>query len=259
MAEEGRRLTSWLVPGFPPSIMQPALASSNRCDSFRAKFLWARTVAAMGLMNRKQRSAGAARASISSGFVLGLGGLALLAASLPAHSLELSAPQAALYSTVSIFPPSAQQMTVCYGFVCRRRVMLDFTAGDRSALTHILAAGRASAAAERAAVQKAVIWFDRRMGPVLGTDKRVAKADIRAMDDKHITIAGTPLATSPASCWCCSNGGCLNITRWATRITAVTRWYCKRRTTRRCWSSARPRSNGSSTCGRAAMRKRPMS
>src|ERR1700716_3509493 len=106
-------------------------------------------------MNRKQRSGGTAAALISSGFALGLAGLALLAASLPAHSLELSAPQAALYSTVSIFPPSGEQMTVCYGFVCRRRVMLDFTAGDRSALTHILAAGRASAPAERAAVQKA--------------------------------------------------------------------------------------------------------
>jgi len=53
------------------------------------------------------------------------------------------------------------------------------------ALTRIQAAGRASAAAERAAVQKAVIWFDRRVGPVIGTDKRVAKADIRALDDKH--------------------------------------------------------------------------
>jgi hypothetical protein len=49
----------------------------------------------------------------------------------------------------------------------------------------MLAAGRASAAAERAAVQKAVIWFDRRMGPVIGTDKRVAKADFRYFDDKH--------------------------------------------------------------------------
>jgi hypothetical protein len=136
-------------------------------------------------MNRKQRSGGIAAVLISSGFALGLAGLDLLAASVPAHSIELSAPQAALYSTVSIFPPSAQQMTVCYGFVCRRREMLDFTAGDHSALTHILAAGRASAAAERAAVQKAVIWFDRRLGPVIGTDKRVAKADIRAMDDKH--------------------------------------------------------------------------
>ena len=76
-------------------------------------------------------------------------------------------------------------MTVCYGFVCRRREILDFTAGDRSALTQIMAAGRASAAAERAAVQKAVMWFDRRMGPIIGTNKRVAKADFRYFDDKH--------------------------------------------------------------------------
>ena len=112
-------------------------------------------------------------------------GLILVVAASPAYALELSAPQAALYSTVSIFPPSSTSMTVCYGFVCRRREVLDFTPADRSALTQILAAGRASAAAERAAVQKAVIWFDRRVGPVIGTDRRVAKADIRALDDKH--------------------------------------------------------------------------
>ena len=34
-------------------------------------------------------------------------------------------------------------------------------------------------------MQKAVIWFDRRMGPILGTNKRVAKADFRANDDQH--------------------------------------------------------------------------
>jgi len=102
-----------------------------------------------------------------------------------AAAAELTPAQAALYTTVSIYPPSATSMTVCYGFVCRRRQILDFTAADRSALTRIIAAGRGSAAAERAAVQKAVIWFDRRMGPVLGTDKRVAKADVRALDDKH--------------------------------------------------------------------------
>jgi hypothetical protein len=112
-------------------------------------------------------------------------GLTLLAAPMPALALELSAPVVALYTTVSIYPPSAKSMTVCYGFVCRRRETLDFTAADRSALSQILAAGRASAAAERAAVQKAVIWFDRRMGPVIGTSKRVAKADFRYFDDKH--------------------------------------------------------------------------
>jgi hypothetical protein len=103
----------------------------------------------------------------------------------PAAAIELTAAQAALYTTVSIFPPSAASMTVCYGFVCRRRELLDFTPAERSTLSKILGTGRSSAAAERAAVQKAVIWFDRRMGPIIGTDKRVANADIRALDDKH--------------------------------------------------------------------------
>jgi hypothetical protein len=102
-----------------------------------------------------------------------------------ATAAEMSSAIAYLFSSVSIYPPSAKSMTVCYGFVCRRREILDFTAGDRSALTQIMAAGRASAAAERAAVQKAVVWFDRRMGPILGTNKRVAKADFRYFDDKH--------------------------------------------------------------------------
>jgi hypothetical protein len=118
-------------------------------------------------------------------FAMAFAGWISIAAPLPAAAVELSAPIAALYSSVSIFPPTASSMTVCYGFVCRRREILDFTAGDRSTLTKIMAAGHASAAAERAAAQKAVIWFDRRMGPILGTNKRVAKADIRAFDDKH--------------------------------------------------------------------------
>lgn len=111
--------------------------------------------------------------------------LASLSGVASAKAAEMSAGIAYLYSSVSIYPPSAKSMTVCYGFVCRRREILDFTAGDRSALTQIMAAGRASAAAERAAVQKAVVWFDRRMGPILGTNKRVAKADFRYFDDKH--------------------------------------------------------------------------
>ena len=121
------------------------------------------------------------------------GGLAAvfgaLLAALPgipaAKAVEMSSAIAYLYSSVSIYPPSAKSMTVCYGFVCRRREILDFTAGDRNAITQIMATGRASAAAERAAVQKAVVWFDRRMGPILGTNKRVAKADFRYFDDKH--------------------------------------------------------------------------
>jgi len=111
--------------------------------------------------------------------------IGLAAVAPPVSAASLSAPVAQLYSSVSIFPPSASGMTVCYGFVCQRRETLSFSAADRRALTHILAAGRSSAGAERAAVQKAVIWFDRRIGPVIGTNKRVARADFRARDDRH--------------------------------------------------------------------------
>lgn len=103
----------------------------------------------------------------------------------PSFAAELSSEVAALYSTVSIYPPTASRMTVCYGFVCRRREILDFTPGDRGTLTQIMAAGKASAVAERAALQKAVVWFDRRMGPAIGTSRRIAKADFRYFDDKH--------------------------------------------------------------------------
>jgi hypothetical protein len=139
----------------------------------------------MALTGRRARSGEAGKTPSFCRPAVGVIGWLLIVASSPAHASELSAAQAALYSSVSIFPPSAQRMTVCYGFVCRRREILDFSAADRNALTRILSAGHASAATERAAVQKAVIWFDRRMAPVLGTDKRVAKADFRALDDKH--------------------------------------------------------------------------
>lgn len=110
--------------------------------------------------------------------------LALVAAATsPGLAMELTPPQADLYSSVSINPPSRSEMTVCYGFVCRRRMTLVFSNADRRTLAQTLSGGRANAAAERAALQKAVIWFDRRVGPIIGTTKRVAKADIRAGSD----------------------------------------------------------------------------
>jgi hypothetical protein len=101
----------------------------------------------------------------------------------PGNAASITPELAELYTSVSINPPSAETMTVCYGFVCRRRAELDFSDADRKALTQILASGKATAAAERAAVQKAVVWFDKRMGPVIGTTTRVARADIRNRAD----------------------------------------------------------------------------
>src|SRR6202158_5753668 len=137
----------------------------------------------MGLTDWRERAGRAGKNPASCASAMSLIGLILIGAPSPVFCVELSAPQAALYSTVSIFPPSAQRMTVCYSFVCRRREILDFTATDRNRLTQILAAGRASAAAERVAVQKWVVWVGRRMGPVIGTDQRGARADCRYVGD----------------------------------------------------------------------------
>ena len=65
------------------------------------------------------------------------------------------------------------------------RLRLGFPRGGRAGLGRVRAAGEAHAAGGRAAVQKAVVWFDRRVGPVIGTDKRIANADFRYFDDKH--------------------------------------------------------------------------
>jgi hypothetical protein len=100
-------------------------------------------------------------------------------------AIELSPAVAQLYSSVEIHPPTATRMTVCYGFVCRLRYILDFTPGDRRALTGLLNKGKASPEAERKAVQLAVQWLDRRMGSILGTTKRLARADFRHRDDDH--------------------------------------------------------------------------
>jgi hypothetical protein len=96
-----------------------------------------------------------------------------------AQATEMTPGVSALYESVSIYPPNGNSMTICYGFVCRRRLEFEFTAADKKALEAIMAKGKASAQAERAAVQNAVIWWDKRIGPILGTTIRLARADFR--------------------------------------------------------------------------------
>jgi hypothetical protein len=52
------------------------------------------------------------------------------------------------------------------------------TAADRTKLTQLLAAGRASAEAERRAISTATVWFEHRVGPVAGTTRRIAYAGV---------------------------------------------------------------------------------
>jgi hypothetical protein len=109
----------------------------------------------------------------------------LLVTGVPLRARDMSAAISYLYTSVSIQPPTASQMTVCYGFVCRRRMDLHFTDADRRQLTALFAGAKASAEAERRAVQQAMVWLDKRVGPIIGTDKRIARADFRYFQDQQ--------------------------------------------------------------------------
>lgn len=118
--------------------------------------------------------------ALALGVALGI----VAASNAPTAAIELRPEIAKLYESVSVYPPNGNSMTVCYGFVCRRRELFDFTAADKKALGAILAVGRASPAAERAAIQRAVVWFDKRLGPIIGTTGRIPRADFRYNADK---------------------------------------------------------------------------
>jgi hypothetical protein len=107
--------------------------------------------------------------------LLGLAAMAALGV-MPAPAMELSAALTEMYAMVSMPPPARDRMIVCYSFGCKRRLLLDLAKIDRKRLTEILAAGRASPEAERIALAQAVVWFDRRVGPVTGTTGRIARA-----------------------------------------------------------------------------------
>ncbi len=116
------------------------------------------------------------------GFV---GAVLVVSSAQAAATIKLTQEMIAMYAEVGISPPTAARMTVCYGFACRRRMDLTFTATERATLMSIVARGRASPAAERQAIQRAFVWFDHRVGSEVGTSRRVANADIRAFDDAH--------------------------------------------------------------------------
>jgi hypothetical protein len=90
--------------------------------------------------------------------------------------MELTPALTEMYAMVSMPPPADDRMIVCYSFGCKRRTMLELTDADRKRLTDILAAGQASPEAERRALAQAVVWFDRRVGPIAGTSRRIARA-----------------------------------------------------------------------------------
>lgn len=67
-------------------------------------------------------------------------------------------------------------VVMCHGFNCHYRDEVVLSDDDIAAITKLMRPGRASPEAERAAVGQVMAWFDRRVGPQIGSAGHVAQA-----------------------------------------------------------------------------------
>jgi hypothetical protein len=85
---------------------------------------------------------------------------------------------AEFYAGLSLRMPTTSLVVVCHAFGCSNQTQIELTTGDRARLSTLMAAGKLSPEAERRALAGAVQWFDRRVGPIADTTRRVARAGI---------------------------------------------------------------------------------
>lgn len=79
--------------------------------------------------------------------------------------------------TGEITQPNAKSIIVCHGFDCRNKTRLVLTDADERYFASALAAGHSSPAAERAAIAKAVAYYEKRSVTAIGAADK-AKSDI---------------------------------------------------------------------------------
>jgi len=89
---------------------------------------------------------------------------------------QLEPSVVAMFSETSLALPTASRVIICHGFGCARRTTLTLTPADRAKLAQLMASGRKSPVTERLALANAMVWLDRRVGPLAGTTRRVARA-----------------------------------------------------------------------------------
>src|SRR5215467_10448387 len=101
---------------------------------------------------------------------------ALLMAGGPAVGGDADPAVMAMFGEWSLASPSPSRVVICHGFGCAFRTEIGLAGGDHAQMTAIMASGSASADAERAAIGRTESWFERRIAPITGTAKRVARA-----------------------------------------------------------------------------------
>jgi hypothetical protein len=111
--------------------------------------------------------------------VAALGGMALISVAPAAQPISQPDPQIAeAFTEVSLPRPSADQIIFCHGYGCKFRTPVALSPAEHKRLAAIMAPGKRSPEAERAAAAAAVAWFDRLAGPIAGTTNHLARAGV---------------------------------------------------------------------------------
>ena len=76
----------------------------------------------------------------------------------------------------SLSPPNPGSVVFCHGFNCTFRTEIGFSRADHAKMSALMAAGRASAEAERKAIARTEVWFEKRVAPQTGTAKAKARS-----------------------------------------------------------------------------------
>jgi hypothetical protein len=105
-----------------------------------------------------------------------VGGILLGAAAIPAAAGDVDPAAMAFLNNLSLPTPAPTRVIFCHGFGCAFRTEIGLGPGDRAQLASLMAAGHASPAAERAAIARTEVWFEKRVAPLTGTGKAKARA-----------------------------------------------------------------------------------
>lgn len=77
---------------------------------------------------------------------------------------------------LSLPVPNTGSVIFCHGFNCLFRTQIGLGPGDHARMRQMMAAGRASPEAERKAIAKTEVWFEKRVAPLTGTGKAKARS-----------------------------------------------------------------------------------
>jgi hypothetical protein len=104
-------------------------------------------------------------------FCLGLG-----VAGIGAKASELDPGAVAMFREWSVSLPNPGRVIICHGFSCTFRTEIVLTRADHAKLAELMEPGKASAVAERSAIARTEVWFEKRIAPETGTANAKARA-----------------------------------------------------------------------------------